>query len=95
VLVTVKDPDDEPVFVAPLERAGYVLGVREPEHRMLRTPALDVQVHVWAGGDREVERCLRFRDRLRSSKRLRDRYEPAQARARYPRVGRHERVRNG
>jgi len=75
VLVTVDDTDDEPRFLPALERAGYVLRVREPGHRMLRTPELDVNVHVWADADREVERYLSFRDRLRMSSDDRQAYE--------------------
>jgi GrpB-like predicted nucleotidyltransferase (UPF0157 family) len=60
VLVTVVDADDEREFREPLERAGYVLRVREPCHRMFRTPARDVQVHIWSDDDAEVERHLRF-----------------------------------
>ena len=75
VLVTVIDPDDEAQFREPLEQAGYELRVREPAHRMFRTPARDVQVHVWAAGDPEVGRCLTFRDRLRASAAHRERYE--------------------
>ena len=74
VLVAVRDPDDDRIVVA-LQRAGYVLRVREPGHRMLRTPALDVHVHVWAEADPEVDRCLRFRDRLRASAEDRSAYE--------------------
>jgi hypothetical protein len=72
--VAVRDPDDDGI-VAALERAGYVPRVREPGHRMLRTPAEDVHVHVWAEEDPEVDRCLRFRDRLRASREDRAAYE--------------------
>ena len=75
VLVTVADPDDEAPFREPLERAGYELRVREPGHRMFRTLAKDVHVHVWADGDPEVERHLAFRDRLRASAVQRQAYE--------------------
>jgi GrpB-like predicted nucleotidyltransferase (UPF0157 family) len=67
VLVAVADPDDESVIVPPMEAAGYELRVREPAHRMFRTPERDVHVHLWRESDPEVERYLRFRDRLRES----------------------------
>jgi GrpB-like predicted nucleotidyltransferase (UPF0157 family) len=74
VLVTVADPADPSVQSA-LERAGYVLRVDEPGHRMFRTPARDVHVHVWPTGSPEVDRYLAFRDRLRSSESDRRAYE--------------------
>src|SRR5919204_1918826 len=74
VLVTLEDVEDEPAFVPQLERAGYVLRVREPGHRMFRTPERDVHVHLWPWGE-EVERYLRFRDRLRASAEDRAAYE--------------------
>jgi GrpB-like predicted nucleotidyltransferase (UPF0157 family) len=52
-----------------------VLRVREPEHRMLRAPQLDVHVHVWRDGSSEVGRHLAFRDRLRASADDRAAYE--------------------
>lgn len=75
LLVTVAAPEDDGAFVPALEHAGYVLRVREPGHRMLRTPARDVQVHVWADDDAEVDRYLTFRDRLRGSPERRREYE--------------------
>jgi GrpB-like predicted nucleotidyltransferase (UPF0157 family) len=75
VLVTVSDPDDEPAFRSALEAQGYELRVREPGHRMFRTSARDVHVHVWADSDPEVELDLRFRDRLRASSEDRAAYE--------------------
>lgn len=67
ILVTVPDVNDEAAFVGRLERAGYVLRVREPGHRMFRTPDVDVHVHVLDDSDVEADRYLVFRDRLRSS----------------------------
>ncbi|MGZ4180224.1 MAG: GNAT family N-acetyltransferase [Solirubrobacteraceae bacterium] len=75
VLVTVSDVGDEPSYGPALERAGYELRVREPEHRMFRTPARDVHVHIWGDGDPEVDRTLAFRDRLRESTADRIEYE--------------------
>jgi GrpB-like predicted nucleotidyltransferase (UPF0157 family) len=63
VAVAAVEPDD--TFRAGLEEAGYLLRVREPGHRMFRTPARDVHVHVWAEDDEAVSRHLLFRDQLR------------------------------
>lgn len=75
ILVAVDDPDDEAAFVPALEAAGYVLRVREPGHRMLRTPELDVHVHVWRDGSPDMAKDLAFRDRLRASAADREAYE--------------------
>lgn len=75
VLVTVADADDEDAFRAPMEQVGYVLRVREPGHKMFRTPARDVHVHVLTHDGPDVERHLRFRDRLRESPAQREAYE--------------------
>jgi GrpB-like predicted nucleotidyltransferase (UPF0157 family) len=75
VLVTVDDLRDDQWVIEALESAGYELRVREPGHRMFRTPVRDVHVHLWAGDDPEVERHLRFRDRLRGSAPDRAAYE--------------------
>ena len=75
VLLTLEDPEDELAFVWRLESAGYELRVREPGHRMFRTPSRDVHVHVWADKHPEVERYLSFRDQLRRSPEDRLAYE--------------------
>jgi GrpB-like predicted nucleotidyltransferase (UPF0157 family) len=74
ILVAVADPDD-PVLCSALEGAGYVLRVREPGHRMVRTPELDVHVHIWRDGSEEARKDLAFRDRLRASPEDRAAYE--------------------
>jgi GrpB-like predicted nucleotidyltransferase (UPF0157 family) len=74
IQVSVADVEDEAAYVGALEAAGYVLRVREPGHRMLRTPALDVHVHVCAVGSDWEARHLAFRDRLRADEVARDRY---------------------
>jgi len=65
IQVTVEDPDDEVAFAPDLERAGYLLRVREPGHRMFRTAGRDVHVHVWAAGSDDERRHVLFRDWLR------------------------------
>jgi GrpB-like predicted nucleotidyltransferase (UPF0157 family) len=68
ICVIVADSSDEASYLPDLEQAGYVLRVREPEwheHRMLRTRARDVHVHVFSTGTAEVDRMLLFRDWLR------------------------------
>lgn len=74
LMVTVEDPVHE-ALIAPLETAGYELRVREPGHLMFRTPQRDVHVHVWRDADPEVDRLLRFRDRLRTDPEDRLAYE--------------------
>lgn len=66
LLVAVNDPDEESLMVPAMQAAGYHLRVREPGHRMFRTPERDVHVHVWKHADPEISRHRRFRDRLRS-----------------------------
>jgi GrpB-like predicted nucleotidyltransferase (UPF0157 family) len=78
VLLVVADSADESAYRAKLEAAGYVLRVREPEfheHRMFRTPALDVHVHVFSHQCPEIDRLLNFRDHLRANSQDRKVYE--------------------
>jgi GrpB-like predicted nucleotidyltransferase (UPF0157 family) len=65
--LSVSDVDEESSYLPALESAGYVLRVRERAHRMLRTPALDVHVHVCSIGSDWERRHLLFRDWLRES----------------------------
>ncbi len=75
ILVTVDDVEDEALHVPTLEACGYVLRVREPDHRMFRTPARDVHVHVWRRGGDDERRQLLFRDWLRGNAPDRNLYE--------------------
>jgi GrpB-like predicted nucleotidyltransferase (UPF0157 family) len=74
IQVSVKDVEAERTYIAPLEATGYVLRVREPGHRMLRTPQLDVHVHVCQAGSTWERSDLLFRDWLRTSGSDRDLY---------------------
>lgn len=80
VLLLVADAAAEGAYVPALERAGYVLRVREPdwfEHRLLRRPGAEVNVHVFTDGCPEAARMLAFRDRLRAHAGDRERYAAA------------------
>ncbi len=83
ILLVLDDPGDEGSYLPALEAAGYELRVREPgfwEHRMLRTPARDVHVHVFPPDTPEIERYLLFRDRLRENAAERELYEATKRR---------------
>lgn len=75
LVVVVADITAEEDHVERLVAAGYALRVREPGHRLVRTPARDVHVHVYEEGDPAVEAYLLLRDRLRSDAADRDLYE--------------------
>jgi len=52
-----------------MERAGYVLRIREPdwyEHRLFKGPDANINLHVFSVGCVEIGRMLGFRDHLRS-----------------------------
>ena len=65
VLVLVADITAEEDYLEPLIAAGYQLRVREPGHRMVRTPARDVHVHILERTNPAAEDYLVLRDRLR------------------------------
>lgn len=78
IVLGVADPADESAYVPPMEAGGYVLRIREPdwlEHRVLKGPDTDVNLHVFAADAHEIVRMVAFRDRLRSSDDERARYE--------------------
>ena len=75
--VSVADVEDEAAYLPALESAGYRLRVREPGHRMLRTPELDVHVHVCAARSAWERRHLLFREWLRRDVDDRERYAAA------------------
>jgi GrpB-like predicted nucleotidyltransferase (UPF0157 family) len=67
IQVSVGNVEDEASYLEPLVIAGYRLRVREPGHRMFRTPELDVHVHVCGAGTDWECRHLLLRDWLRRS----------------------------
>jgi GrpB-like predicted nucleotidyltransferase (UPF0157 family) len=75
IVVAVPDITAEEDYLPGLLAAGYELRVREPGHRLVRTPARDVHVHVYARGDAAVHDYLLLRDHLRSDAGDRARYE--------------------
>jgi GrpB-like predicted nucleotidyltransferase (UPF0157 family) len=78
MVLVVADSADEAAYVPALEAAGYDLRVREPawfEHRLLKGPGADINLHVFSKGCVEVDRMLAFRDHLRRDDGDRQRYE--------------------
>src|SRR6266508_3561605 len=78
IVLAVADSTDEDAYVPALEAAGYVLRIREPdwfEHRLFNGPDTSINLHVFSSGAPEVERMLRFRDRLRDDDVARKRYQ--------------------
>jgi GrpB-like predicted nucleotidyltransferase (UPF0157 family) len=77
IVLAVADTTNEADYVPALETAGYGLHLREPdwyEHRLFKSTDPDVNLHVFSAGCEEIDRMLRFRERLRSSPEDRDRY---------------------
>ena len=78
MILAVADSADEPAYAALLETYGYVLRIREPdwfEHRLLKAPDIDANLHVFSWGCPEIDRMLMFRDWLRTHTDDRDLYE--------------------
>jgi GrpB-like predicted nucleotidyltransferase (UPF0157 family) len=78
ILLVVQDSSDEAAYLPALEAVGYVLAIREPawyEHRVLKGPDTDVNLHVFSAGCMEIDRMIRFRDWLRSHDEDRALYE--------------------
>jgi GrpB-like predicted nucleotidyltransferase (UPF0157 family) len=78
IVMEVTDSSNESAYVTPLESHGYTLRIREPdwwEHRVLKGPDTDVNLHVFTLGCPEVDRMIRFRDHLCASEPDRKLYE--------------------
>ena len=70
ILLVISDTRDERAYVPDLEAAGYILRAREPdwhEHRFLKGPDREINLHCFSDGCPEIERMLVFRDWLRSN----------------------------
>jgi GrpB-like predicted nucleotidyltransferase (UPF0157 family) len=78
LLLVVANSADELAYVPPLEAAGYVLRIREPdwyEHRMFNGPDVALNLHVFSPGCPEIDRMLLFRNWLRNNPSDRQLYE--------------------
>jgi GrpB-like predicted nucleotidyltransferase (UPF0157 family) len=78
IVLVVAESANEQAYVPPLEAAGYVLRIREPqwfEHRVFKGPDTNVNLHVFSSGCDEIERMVSFRDWLRRNDADRDLYE--------------------
>ncbi len=69
MLLVVADSSAEDAYGPPLQAAGYVLVIREPDwhqHRVFKGPDTNVNLHVLSAGSPEIGRILAFRDWLRT-----------------------------
>ncbi len=70
IVLAVADAAAEDAWLPDMEAAGYSLRVRESEpwqHRMLKGPDTDINLHVYSAGCPDIHRMLMFRDWLRSN----------------------------
>jgi GrpB-like predicted nucleotidyltransferase (UPF0157 family) len=77
IVLAVPDSADEAAYLPALEAAGYRLQAREPdwfEHRMLKGPDADINLHVFSAGASEIDQMVLFRDWLRDHAADRDAY---------------------
>ena len=74
ILIIVDDITAEEDYLDALLAAGYQLRVREPGHRLVRTPARDVHVHIFERDAPAVAEYLLLRDHLRSDAHDRELY---------------------
>jgi GrpB-like predicted nucleotidyltransferase (UPF0157 family) len=80
IVVAVAESGDERQYASALETAGYRLHLREPgwyEHRLFKGAEDGVNLHVFSQGCSEIERMVRFRDWLRTSRDDRESYARA------------------
>jgi GrpB-like predicted nucleotidyltransferase (UPF0157 family) len=79
ITMTVADVNDEAAWVPDLEAAGYRVVIREQEpdwydHRVLKGPDTNINLHVFSAGCVELDRMVGFRDWLRTHDDDRDLY---------------------
>jgi GrpB-like predicted nucleotidyltransferase (UPF0157 family) len=77
IVLGVENSADEPAYAVPLEAAGYVLRIREPdwhEHRLFKGPDININLHVFTFGSPEIDRMLLLRDHLRADQADRELY---------------------
>jgi GrpB-like predicted nucleotidyltransferase (UPF0157 family) len=80
IVLAVPDSADELAYVPDMERAGYVLRIREPDwyqHRVFKGPDTNINLHVFSRGCPEIERMLVLRDWLRANNADRELYARA------------------
>jgi GrpB-like predicted nucleotidyltransferase (UPF0157 family) len=80
IVVTVLESGDERQYAPALETAGYRLHLREQgwyEHRLFKGAQDSVNLHVFQQGVPEIERMVKFRDWLRTSRDDRELYARA------------------
>lgn len=75
IVVAVPDITAEEDYLDPLVACGYVLRVREPGHRLLRTELRDLHLHVLQADHPALDDYLLLRDHLRVDPADRDLYE--------------------
>lgn len=69
LLLVVADSAAEDDYLPALEGAGFKVSIREPDwhqHRMLKGPGAEINLHVFSAGCPEIDQMVMFRDRLRS-----------------------------
>lgn len=80
MVLSVERSADEGAYVPDLVAAGFELKIREPdwfEHRLLKSPDIVGNLHVFSAGCDEVDRMIAFRDLLRTNEADRLAYEAA------------------
>ena len=77
LVLEVPDAAEEAAYLPAMQAEGYVLRLREPnwfQHRLLKGPDTDINLHVVSAHCPETDRMLLFRDWLRAHAGDRDLY---------------------